>query len=155
SNCMDGFEWYYGLDNDPPDGNLPFVDTVLHELTHGLGFTAMTGNDGLISERDPESISPYFAYALDRATGKHRWNMTAEERVVSSTSGLLVWTGPATKAAANGVVTAPLDEHGHLYMYAPGTYEQGSSLSHFDEATSPDLLMEPFANNSLNVIDND
>jgi MYXO-CTERM domain-containing protein len=152
--CLDGFEWYYGLDNDAPPGTLPFVDTVLHEITHGLGFTSLSGDDGLISPLDPTSISPYFAYAYDSATAKFWWELTPAERTTSSTSGLLVWAGPATRQAAAGLA-APLDANGNIYMYAPGAFDEGSSLSHFDEGTSPDLLMEPFASSQLDIFTND
>ncbi len=155
TGCMAGLNWYLGLDNDPPPGTLPFVDTVMHELTHGLGFTSLADENGLISELDPTSISPYFAYAFDGATQKFWWEMTTEERAASSTNGLLVWAGPQTTQAAASLVTAPLDGDGHVYMYAPPTFNDGSSVSHFEESTSPDLLMEPFASSNLDVQSND
>jgi uncharacterized repeat protein (TIGR01451 family) len=30
--------WYYGLDNQPPDGQTDLVTVLLHEFAHGLGF---------------------------------------------------------------------------------------------------------------------
>ncbi len=155
SDCMVGAEWYLGLDNAAPEGTVPFVDTVMHELTHGLGFTSLADENGVISDLVPDDISPYFAYAFDGATQKYWWEMTAEERATSSTNGLLVWAGPKTTAAAAGLVTAPLDADGHVYMYTPATFSDGSSVSHFEESTSPDLLMEPFTSSGLDVLNDD
>ncbi len=155
SDCLSGFEWYYGLDNNPPSGALPFVDTVLHEMTHGLGFTSLTDNTSVTLGESTGEISPYFAYAFDNATNKYWWQMTDAERATSSTNGLLVWAGPATTRAAALLGASPLDSEGRIFMYAPSVYDKGSSLSHFEESTSPDLLMEPFASSDLDVLEDD
>ncbi|HEX2729974.1 MAG TPA: hypothetical protein VHM70_00155 [Polyangiaceae bacterium] len=155
SDCMSGFEWYYGLDNDPPSGAAPFVDTVLHELTHGVGFTALTDSDGLVSASDPSSISPYFAYAYDSQSGKYWWELTAQERAASAVNGQLFWTGPRTKAAALTLLSGGINQNGDVAMYAPNSFADGSSLSHFDASASPNLLMEPFANTDLDVLTDD
>jgi hypothetical protein len=62
-------------------------------------------------------------------------------------------------ALLSGPVTASLKEHptrltgahpdGQVRMYAPNPVEPGSSVSHWDDLASPDLLMEPFIGASL------
>ena len=39
--CLENSAWYYGLDGDPLFGTVDFMDVVLHELAHGLGFTSL------------------------------------------------------------------------------------------------------------------
>ncbi|HSS52954.1 MAG TPA: peptidase, partial [Thermoanaerobaculia bacterium] len=36
--CLSGIHWYYGIGGIAPVNTLPFYQTVLHELAHGLGF---------------------------------------------------------------------------------------------------------------------
>jgi hypothetical protein len=153
--CLEGFRWYYGLDNQAPSGSLPFVDTVLHELTHGLGFSAGIGADGMISSSDPDAITPYLAFAHDGLTNKLWWELSPEERAVSATSGLLTWTGPATRRAALDLIPDALDQDGNIYMFAPERYSPGSSLSHFAEVDGRALLMAPRASPNLHVQEDD
>jgi hypothetical protein len=40
---------------------------------------------------------------------------------------------------------------GRIMMFAPNPYQSGSSVSHWDTATEPNLLMEPAINNSLST----
>jgi hypothetical protein len=43
------------------------------------------------------------------------------------------------------------DASGRLAMYAPSTYESGSSVSHWDTSASPNLLMEPNISDDLGL----
>lgn len=155
ADCLSGFDWYLGLDGDAPPGTLSFVETVLHEITHGVGFTALTNEQGLVSSQYPSSISPYYSYAYDGAVGKFWWQMSAQERATSATGGTLAWAGPRTTQAVLELTTPPIDGAGNLLMYAPMVFSSGSSLSHFKAGTNPSLLMEPFASSDLDVFAND
>ena len=42
------------------------------------------------------------------------------------------------------------DAAGHVLLYAPNPVEGGSSISHFDTSTTPNLLMEPLISGDLN-----
>ena len=48
---------------------------------------------------------------------------------------------------------AGADDVGRVRVYAPNPLESGSSVSHFDTAAEPNLLMEPFINSSLTNVD--
>jgi len=48
---------------------------------------------------------------------------------------------------------AGADDVGRVRLYAPNPLESGSSVSHFDTAAEPNLLMEPFINSSLTNVD--
>ena len=40
------FNFYFGTDANPPNGQFDFVSIVLHELGHGLGFVGLASSDG-------------------------------------------------------------------------------------------------------------
>ncbi len=41
-----GHDFYYGLDANPPAGEIDFVTLILHQLSHGLGFMGFGISDG-------------------------------------------------------------------------------------------------------------
>jgi PA domain len=105
ADCIAGPGWYYGLDNNAPAGQTDFLDTFMHEVSHGLGFqnfaNEATGN--------PLAGVPdvYMAYTRDLTTNKV-WNtMTPTEiRASAINNGRVVWTGPFVTASAPLVLGA-------------------------------------------------
>lgn len=108
TGCLDGTPFYLGLDGNAGT-KVNFVETLLHELGHGLGFSVLTvststGNrlnatgtaftaDGL------PSIWEGFMY--DNTIGKTWLTMTAAERAFSAINPLkLGWNGPNAVAGA-------------------------------------------------------
>lgn len=93
ADCLAGSGWYYGLDNNPPTGQLDFLDTFMHEVAHGLGFSnfanVATGST-LLGMPDV-----YMANTRDLTFGR-QWNTlsAAEIQVSSINTGNVVWTGP-------------------------------------------------------------
>ena len=71
--------------------------------------------------------------------------MTNAERATASVSnGALVWNGAAVNAQLSRMTAGLSTPGGHLRLYAPTTWSDGSSVSHWDTVATPDLLMEPF-----------
>ena len=132
---------YYGTDNNPPTGQIDFESVVLHELGHGLGFLGgMTSSGGVGSKG-----APRYVYDLSTVDGSGRslqFNSAYPDHSTALgtalTGGSLYWGG-AQAAALNGGVAPKL--------YAPASWQQGSSYSHLDEATYPpgsaNALMTP------------
>lgn len=144
--------FYFGLDGNTPPGQVDFVSVVLHELGHGLGITGFariptdaSGNpnpnppvegllrfsgftsiwDNFIENGNPSAITSFAdpsAALLSEYTGNDLFSF-----------------GPITTAQNGGVKPS---------TYAPATFNQGSSYSHWDEATYPagsaNSLMTPF-----------
>ncbi len=128
--------WYYGLDGNPPTGNIDFVSTVLHEIGHGLGFLTLVDQP---TGQKAKGFDDAFMVFLENhgATPPDYPSMTNAQRVIASTAGPnLHWTGLNVVAARGGQVE----------MYAPNPAEPGSSVAHFSTMLTPDELMEPFAN---------
>jgi PA domain len=106
-NCIAGPGWYYGLDNNAGAGQLDFLDTFMHEVSHGLGFQNFVNEvTGLKLTENPATGAPglpdvYMAKTLDLSTGKF-WNLmnAAEIRASAVNNGKVVWTGPAVTASA-------------------------------------------------------
>jgi hypothetical protein len=136
-------DWYFGTDGNCPAGQYDFVSIAMHEIIHGLGFTGRFGfaNNGyeyVISEWDEPSTY---------------------DNLVADGSGTLITNLTTTEAAA-AIVTdvefsgaSTMAQNGNLRpdLYAPSTWNGGSSYSHFDEsyfATGTlNSLMTPFIGN--------
>jgi len=147
NNCLTGINWYLGYDHN--HGNdIDLLVVLLHEFAHGLGFQGFTNlSTGSFINGFP-GIYAYFT--LDNSNGLH-WNeMNMHQRKVSATNtGNVVWDGPAVHAGAGGFLTGGADAAGHVRLFAPSSIQSGSSISHFDTAANPNLLMEPYITPNL------
>jgi hypothetical protein len=145
-SCLYRTNWYLGFDHN--HGNdIDLLVVLLHEFAHGLGFSGFTN---LSSGRFLSGIQDIYShFTLDNSAGLH-WNeMNSYQRRVSAiNTGNVVWDGAAV-TAATGFLTRGTDPAGHARLYAPEPVEAGSSISHFDTAASPNLLMEPFITSGL------
>lgn len=130
--------WYYGTDGLPPRGLYDLETAVLHELGHGLGFLSSDSYDpatgiGLLDQ--PTPFDAFIRTPDDRRLSDIPNPSRELGRLLTSP---LTWDGAAGVAANNGV---------RPRLYAPSTYEEGSSVSHLDEATyasgTPNTLMTP------------
>ena len=112
--CLAGSGWYYGLDGNTPAGMISFLDVVMHEIGHGLGFSGFINkNTGALANFDgtPRSdVCTHFAY--DNVTGARFTDaaMTDALRAASmKNQGRVSWDGATAKAqvpAALGPKTA-------------------------------------------------
>jgi hypothetical protein len=115
--CLDGTPFYLGLDGNAA-GKINFVETLLHELGHGLGFSVLTvqtstGNrlnsagTGFVASGGLPSIWEGFMY--DNTAQKTWFNMTAPERKASATNPLgLAWNGPNVMSGASMLQHVPV-----------------------------------------------
>jgi hypothetical protein len=133
--------WYYGLDGNPPGGQIDFVSVVVHELGHGLGFQTFMS---LTTGAKLGGFDDTFERNLEDhgATPSDFPSMTNAQRLAAVTdTGDLHWVGPNVMAAS-GVLTAGAVGT-HVRMYAPNPAQGGSSVSHWDTVLTPDQVMEP------------
>jgi MYXO-CTERM domain-containing protein len=146
SGCGDDMRWYYGLDGQAPTGAVDMFTVVLHELAHALGFSDFTNRDTGQFSPDGQggSIPGVFALFLYDAVSGKRWPaLTPEQRLVSrQNTGNLLWDGPTVRAVS-GAGGGCTGAGSRVRMYAPSTFQPGSSVSHWDTSCSPNLLMEP------------
>ncbi|MEM7049633.1 MAG: hypothetical protein AAF604_08240 [Acidobacteriota bacterium] len=144
-NCLGGTDWYYGADANAPFGTLDLLQVVLHEIAHGIGFSNFVDERDGTSPLDLPDI--YTVYTFDTTTNEHWDTMTEAERVASAiNTGNVVWDGPHV-TAATGFLTSGADGQGRLRFFTPNPVAFGSSISHWIDTASPDLLMEPSIGN--------
>lgn len=140
------FSWYYGTDANPPGGQFDFVSVVLHEIGHGLGFgTSFRTTDGMTgSIREPSNMIPtVYDLFIENGAGQALLdtNFFADPSTdlhTQLTGGDLFNNGDITTGQNSGVMPK---------MYAPGSFQPGSSYSHWDADTFPvgtiNSLMRP------------
>lgn len=153
-DCLGGADWYYGLDQQPPEGDVDFLAVATHELVHGVGFETFTDllTGAFPSGRDEEgrAVGPFpdiYAFHIrDLRIGLTWPEMTREQRQDSANNGPdVVWNGPGTTSTGAPTLTDGTNM-GQVQLYAPLLLSEGSSISHWDTAVEPDALMEPFVN---------
>ena len=134
-------DWYFGTDGNTPAGKYDLMSVALHELGHGLGFIGlMQVDDGTgASECDGTSGHGCWGFGtgwpavFDRFTeddlgyallntGVFPQNSYALGNALES--GDVFFDGAAARAA--NAANSP-------ELYAPGSWESGSSYSHLDE----------------------
>ena len=132
--------WYYGTDGAPGASQIDFMSVVMHELGHGLGFagsmTVSGGNGSYGGTPSRFDRFPYDASTAGNLVLSYPNNSAALATVLQGQS--IYWDGANGKAANGGA---------RPRMYAPATWEGGSSFSHLNEATytlgNADSLMTP------------
>lgn len=137
AGCLSGTTWYYGADHNPGFNQVDFVATAVHEFMHGLGFISFNDKNGANADNNGTSdsghLDAYSALLKDNTTGKRWTAMTDAERAASILkNGNLVWDG--AKATAMDSLLQDGITNGKIRMYAPSSYENGSSTSHVDKA---------------------
>lgn len=143
NNCFPGIRFYYGLDNQTPDGTINLFMIALHELGHGLGFATYTDKEtGAYFAGEPD----IWARFLFDSTQNRTWvEMDDAQRVQSGVNtNNVYWDGENVRQASGFLGSNGRDPAtGRVQMYTPSPIEGGSSVSHFNTAASPNLLMEP------------
>lgn len=127
-----GSAWYMGTDNVVPANKISFRATVIHEIGHGLGFlgSGWAGSGGpAIGDvsNDHPWVYDLFTEAGNGTTlvnpATNRQRLTDAQTKVILKSNDLWFEGPATSPRAK--------------LYAPATWDSGSSYSHLDEKKYP------------------
>jgi hypothetical protein len=121
--------WYFGTDGNTPSDKYDFVSTVLHELTHGLGFTGFfyveTTSGGYDS---PPTVFDQFLTNSSKQNliNTELFTNPSDKIYKALTSNSLFFRSPAV-LYNNGSAAARL--------YAPFTWSNGSSVYHLNDAT--------------------
>ena len=152
--------WYFGLDANPPPGTFDFVMVVLHEIGHGLGFFGSARIDDGINT-PPSNVQECRNVDDEGCWGFSTGFPIVYDRFVQDSDSVSILNttvypnpsidlGDAYKSGdlfidASTVTLAVGDR---AQIYAPTTWNAGSSYSHWDEAafapSSENALMTPF-----------
>jgi|WetSurMetagenome_2_1015567.scaffolds.fasta_scaffold00001_160 hypothetical protein len=141
-NINSSIYWYYGIDGNTPTLRYDLVTVVLHELIHGLGFYDSFYADASTGSYGASSIPLIYDKFVESSTGKKLTDtlLFANPSVALKTqitSRALYFKGPVVSKYLSG---------GRARLYAPSTYDSGSSVAHLDDETysGADGLMTPF-----------
>jgi hypothetical protein len=142
-----GLSWYFGLDGNPGANQIDFLSVCLHEIAHGLGYSGSVRNNGgtLQYQFAPNKPAIYDRFVTNNAATPVLLTSLATPSATLTTylqSNTLAFNGANAKSS-NGNINPKI--------YAPTTWEQGSSIYHLDEATFPagnvNSLMTPALGN--------
>lgn len=123
--------WYFGTDGNTPANKYDFVTTVLHELAHGLGFNGFfyvdSRNRGGYGNGD--GVAASFDRFVQNKSGDKLLNTSlfsnpSADLYKNLTSGWLNFS--------NSLNAADIPR-----LYAPSTWDSGSSIYHLNDATYP------------------
>lgn len=140
--------WYFDTTGTVPAGQYDFVSVAMHELGHGFGFVSLAkksgseGSFGMLEASDFAPLVSSFPWPdLDTLPGAFDRFLVNNSNVAlldlsnpsnalgSALSNNNVYFNGANAVAANGGVKPR--------VFAPASFELGSSISHLNEATFP------------------
>ncbi len=125
-----GSAWYFGTDGSTPSTQYDFASVVLHEITHGLGFAGSMKVEHGWGSWGGVTGCPF---SYDRFTQDGGGNSLINTTIYPNPSSALgsaltsnnVWfDGPRARSANGGT---------RVKLYAPSTWQPGSSYSHLDQ----------------------
>jgi hypothetical protein len=102
--CLEGSKWYFGLDGKTPAGSINFLNVVLHEMAHGLGFSgfnSLTTGSGYVGDDGVARPDIYSTFVFNDTQMKKWYDLTPAQRVTAALDdGKLVFTGATVKSEA-------------------------------------------------------
>jgi len=135
------FSWYFGTDGNCPGGQYDFVTVVLHELCHGLGCIGSADVNGALGSIGFSGDAVIYDEFTEDNAGTDLTSMPNNSATLGTalTSNNVYWNGALGLDGNSGV---------RPRLYAPGSWDGGSSYSHLNDATYPagnvNSLMTPF-----------
>ncbi len=139
--------WYFGTDGKPPAGKYDFATVVLHEIGHGLGFFDGFGYDDGDNTNGDECPTVGAGFGCAGIQGRpvifDRFLRDANGNPLYDPAGRY----PTPSVVLGDALRAPIRFDGTTIrlasgdipvdLYAPVTFESGSSIAHLDEAAFP------------------
>lgn len=137
--------WYLGTDGQTPVQKYDLVTVILHEMCHGLGifdsfnYDGTFGSHGSIPMIYDAFIENYYGDRLTDTLKFLNYSSSLGNQLIGNQ---LYFNGPLLKKYSTSVNYLNL----RAKLYAPATWDAGSSISHLDESATlrVNSLMTPF-----------
>jgi hypothetical protein len=138
--------WYFGTNGQPPANQYDFVTVALHEIGHGLGFFGSMQVDSGLGRWG--SGTPY-PFIYDRFAYNGFNQALLNTGLFPNPSGALAGQLTSNNLFFTGSHAVAANGGSWLKLYAPGSWQQGSSYSHLDNVFNgtPHALMTPSITN--------
>lgn len=153
--------WYFGTDGNVPFNQIDLASVVLHELGHGLGFLSSSDTTDLSNDSIPNLggslglggfplVYDVFLESLDGVplTNSSIFNNPSEELLDEFTGGNLFF---------GSNLIQELNQNVRVELFAPNSFDAGSSISHLDESAFPagseNALMSPRISRRESILD--
>jgi hypothetical protein len=133
ANFSSTFNWYLNPSGTPSAGQYDLITVVLHELGHGLGFVdsySVSGDVGTVGIQTT-GLPIIFDQQLENSSGQNLYQSftSGSTQLKAELTSTNVFYNSPQVLASNGIERARI--------YAPATYNGGSSIAHLNEATYP------------------
>jgi hypothetical protein len=139
--------WYLGTDGNTPVQKYDLVTVVLHEICHGLGFFDSFSSDGTLGSYGFNSVPIIYDTFVENFEGNRltdtlkflNYSVALGKQLIGNQ---LYFNGPLLKKYSASLNYSNL----RAKLYAPATWDPGSSISHLDESATlrVNSLMTPF-----------
>ncbi len=124
--------WYYGLDANPPAGQTDLVSVVLHEIGHGIGIIGFFDVSGTVGEYSV-GLPAVYDHFIENGQGRR---LVASQDLYPDNSNALYRQLTGNNLFLNGQILRQRTGQ-RARLYAPSSFDLGSSVYHLDESTYP------------------
>lgn len=124
-------DFYLGTDTAVPSGRISLATLAMHELGHGVGLTTLARRTSGGSLRINFDDGTPYVYDTFVRSGTANVTRLSTSALQSALVNPLTWGGAEGRRASGGT----------LSLYAPDSFEPGSSVSHVARSNQ---LMSPF-----------
>lgn len=141
--------WYLGTDGNTPTTKYDLITVAIHEICHGLGFFDSFSSTGSVGSWGIGSFPMIYDTFVENFTGTRlidtlKTANNSADLKSQLTSNQIYFNGPLLRNYSSSVNYPNL----RAKLYAPATWDAGSSISHLDEPVTVTLrvnsLMTPF-----------
>lgn len=128
ANFSSNMNWYFDASGTPAANQFDFITVVMHEIGHGLGFSGsfdVENNQGTVGAFDTDVPIVFDAF-VENGSGTKLLTINAPSAQLR-----------AQLTSQNLRINIQKNAMGASFLYAPPTFDDGSSISHLDEASYP------------------
>ena len=135
--------FYYGVNGKTPNNRYDYLTIMLHEVSHGLGFFAICGQNGVYSYTTPNGGQGTTDWpgAYDRQLFEGLNGKCLVECNVSERKALVLSDNLYLGAPGSHVLQANGGER--IKVFCPTVWSSGSSISHWDHSVDFPTFMKP------------